>query len=706
MTMFLASLRGAPPARASRRRHPSVSMRPARLSLLSGLLLVIIAAPVSAELEHIIVTARKRAENADAIPLQLSNFSRDDIDTNRIVDLDDFVELSPTLQRVRNGNDVETVLLIRGIGNYGVGEPSVGFFMDGGYRAAGSFATSHVFDIERIEVLHGPQGTLYGKSTTGGAINVIPKRPSHEPTAEFAATAASDALYRASGAVNGSLNGDTLAGRFAFSYEDFSGFYRNRFLNEPVDDNRQAGFRGTLQWEPSAALLVRPMLYYREQDQHGFALTRVSGPRDFDNEFFSRNESNDFTVDAVGAQLFAEYAHEHFTVTSLSAWNRNDESFEVDLDYQPLPLFFADRSFDRTDYSQELRVRSPDTARWRWQAGTFYYYLRGDFRQRILTLGPNGPPLSPQQSLSRATTWSAFAQTDIDVIDAVTVTGGIRYDYDLRRQGLATLSRRASFNNVSGNAAVTWHLGARSNVYASISRMFRPGGFNEGGLPGFSDEKATVYELGFKTRPLDWLAASGAVFNNRIKDAQNLDIDLATVTEITANKGNAEIIGFEVQLSATPLTGLTVDLSGSWLDHEYNNYRAFRFGPAGPAVIDFTGNDLQWVADYQALAAVDYRRPLALFGRSLTGAVTVNASFLGPMAWDDFNSAFSDDRQVVDVTLALEHPRWRAQLFVDNLFNAEFFTNFVSAFRFPFAGSDLAAPGPERQVGVRVTWRF
>ena len=197
-------------------------------------------------------------------------------------------------------------------------------------------------------------------------------------------------------------------------------------------------------------------------------------------------------------------------------------------------------------------------------------------------MAPGGAPLSIQRSVTHSTTWSGFAQTDFDWSDRITLTAGVRYDYDVRKQTTTTTSRRESFNNVSGDAAVTFALYPHTNLYARISRMFRPGGFNEGGLPGFDEEKATVYEIGVKSSPRRWLHLTGAVFNNRIKNAQNLDLDLASIVELTRNKGNAEIVGFELRLLAEALDGLTVDLGGTWLHHEYDNFTALRFGPAGP----------------------------------------------------------------------------------------------------------------------------
>lgn len=665
-----------------------------------------VTASVVTSMEEVAVTARKRTEIVDDIPVQVSVFSATEVARARIFNLDDYVNLTPSLQRVRNGNDTETALLIRGLGNYGAGESSVGFFVDGNYRAAGSFATSHIFDIERIEVLHGPQGTLYGKSTTGGAINVIPKRPSHEPTAEFSATAATDSQYRATGAFGGPLVKDAVAARIAFSYEDFGGYYKNSLLREPVDDNRQLGVRGSVQWEPSDEITIRPSIYFRDQEQHGFSAERVAGPRDYHIGTFRRDTSNDFTTDAVGLNLSAEYASALFNVSSLTAYNANDEYFQADFDYQTSPIFYADRSHDRNDFSQEIRISSNDNRRWRWQIGTYYFGMRSDFSQRILFSGPRGIPLSIQRSVSHAATWSVFAQTDFDFSDRVTLSGSMRYDYDVRKQKITILNRRQSFNNVSGNAAISVALTPRANVYASISRMFRPGGFNDGGLPGFDEEKATVYEIGVKSTPRRWLHFTGALFNNRIKNAQNLDIDLATVLEITRNKGNAEIIGIEMRLVARPLEGLTFDLAGTWLDHEYDNFRAFRIGPAGPATIDFTRNDLQWVADYQAVAQVDYHRPISIAGTPIAASARVATSFTGPSAWDDFNSAYAKERQLIDLTLGLERGAWRTQFFVDNLLDEDYFTNFVAGFRFPFAGSDLGVRGEERQLGIRVSWRY
>ena len=120
-------------------------------------------------------------------------------------------------------------------------------------------------------MLHGPQGALYGKSTTGGAINLIPNRPAFERSADFSLTAATPEMYRANGALGGTLvEDDVIAGRMAFSHEDFGGFYKNSFLREPLDDNQQSAARAALLWQPAASIEVRPTVYFRDQAQHGF----------------------------------------------------------------------------------------------------------------------------------------------------------------------------------------------------------------------------------------------------------------------------------------------------------------------------------------------------------------------------------------------------------------------------------------------------
>jgi len=134
---------------------------------------IVLAITPAAALETVLVTARKVPEHADDVPGQLTVVNRQALDLHHVDRLDDYVRLDPALQRIRNGNDQQTLLLMRGLGNYGDSEPSIGVFDDGIYQSAGAQASAPAFDLERIEVLHGPQGTLYGKGTTGGAINRV-----------------------------------------------------------------------------------------------------------------------------------------------------------------------------------------------------------------------------------------------------------------------------------------------------------------------------------------------------------------------------------------------------------------------------------------------------------------------------------------------------------------------------------------------------
>jgi len=192
-----------------------------------------------------------------------------------------------------------------------------------------------------------------------------------------------------------------------------------------------------------------------------------------------------------------------------------------------------------------------------------------------------------------------------------------------------------------------------------------------------------------------------------VRQAQNLDIDPATFGDVTVNEGHVRIGGLELRARWQRVANLTLEASGNWLDADYDDYRPLRVGPRGLRRYDLSGNRLQWVSEYQLHGSAEYRRRVRVANRDLSAYVLLDAAINGPRPWEDFNRNVSPREDLVNLRGGLETRRWRFAVFVENLLDEDYFTNYVAGFRFPFAGgTDLAAPGRPRQIGVRLALSY
>jgi iron complex outermembrane receptor protein len=440
-------------------------------------------------LEEVIVTAQKRAQSLQDVPLAVSALTSESMRAAGISDMEDLARQVPSLQVQTNVAPVATSYRIRRVGNIGnipTFEPAVGVFMDGAYRNRPLFTASDMFDVERVEILRGPQSTLYGKNTTAGVVAVYTKKPgdSLEGNARLDVgqlDGASDAtLYRFLGGVSGPLT-DTLGGSIGVSMVDQEHTFDSALNGSDAQANNQErqALRGQLQWQPDDALSIRLIGGYMQEDDDttladvyiapGSQAAAASGFLQLigDAQSCSSNDPldqkhcsrtpNTTDLEASEATLLADYVLENgWTVTSISSWDWFKFKGTVD-DVAQLasPLLKFHDTQEAESWQQELRLSSAGGETVDWLGGMFYYkndFDRGDhgdrytFLEDTLSAAP-GPSLLLQQlfgvpipvpfatpgqngvyAASQNTEYvGVFGQATWNISDSFAITGGIRW---------------------------------------------------------------------------------------------------------------------------------------------------------------------------------------------------------------------------------------------------------------------------------------
>ena len=439
-------------------------------------------------LEGVIVTARRRQEDLQSVPAAVSVVNGDLLDNSYTVNTQQLSQLVPSLY-YNSANPRNTAYTIRGLGsntlsisaaNDGI-EPGVGFYVDQVYHARPATAAFDFTDIERAEVLRGPQGTLFGKNTTAGAIHVISREPSFEPTGNAEVLYGDHNFVQAKGAISGPLFSDVVAGRLAAQITQRDGLLTNVNTGEKLNELDNYALRGQLLFVPADNVKLRLIgdvsdldsacctqnflrvgQSLRSPSRQFPALAAGLGYEPPSRDVYDRlsDIDTDLHVDTQdgGVSLIADWDVGSVTLTSVTAWRYWDWDVANDRDYTGIPIQMVQRIPSRQDqYSQEFRVASNGDARLSYVAG-LYYFSQEISGHPTSIYGPEAAYwlLNPanftvpiprnlldgygQEGDSRfeMESYAAFGEVNYDVTARLTATLGLRYTFEDKEGAYAT----------------------------------------------------------------------------------------------------------------------------------------------------------------------------------------------------------------------------------------------------------------------------
>lgn len=589
-------------------------------------------AAVGAELEEIVVTAQKREESSQDIGIAITVLNRDQLVNARVDNIQDLPNLTPSLQVGESFGFAQ--VMIRGIGTdnpFAGGDPSVGMHIDGVITGQSSAQFGSLFDIGRIEVLRGPQGTLYGRNTTGGSVNVITNKPTEEASGYARLTAGNYDLIGFEGAVGGSL-GDRLQGRLAVRKVDRGGYGENIADGSDIDDADQSSIRGQLLWLITDDMDLRLAAEYHEEDDANYmpkfraasydpaplpALepqpvsgVRASDPRNLNSNVNLQNkrEQSSYTLE------YNWTINSALSVESLTNYQTFDKVPQADFDMTDVDFYIWSESFETEQFSEELRF-SFERERLHGLLGFFYYTEDMESDNRLdLPLVPQAvadsvPVLNgcgfddnvsdqiigaPPGDLcfhfrgtADAEAYAIFANVVFEFTSSLKLNVGARYS-DEKRGGntdrwtapgapVITFSDERSFSDLSPGVRMEWFPAEDLLFYGSYSEGFKSGIFLSGQTsPVLEPETVDAYELGMKGTFLDRrLQLNAAAFLYDYTDLQqgrSVPAGTSGFTLVYENAASAEISGAETEFSWLPSDNLRIDGSVTYLDASFDDY--------------------------------------------------------------------------------------------------------------------------------------
>jgi iron complex outermembrane receptor protein len=568
-------------------------------------------------LEEIIVTAQKRSESLQDTPVAVTAVTGESLESLNRDDIAAIAVQTPSLAYSEAGGEAQ--IYIRGVGSnlFTVGaDPSVAMHLDGVYVARANMGINQFFDVERVEVLRGPQGTLYGRNATGGAINILSRMPTDEFEGYGSVLFGSFDRRELKGAISGPLSAG-WSGRLAVRALEDEGYTDDLDPRggDEIDDNDLRAVRGTARWSGESVELTVIGDYsefdggntsIRPIDALGAARVLGAVPTRFGDT--RNNVPSFFEWQTGGVNVTLEWRiSDALTLTSVSGYRAWDSDFLFNTDGTEIEVTRTTQVYDTKQYSEELRLNG-DFGRLKWIAGAYYldedrFGALGLVRANLATPGVFIIPAD-----NDGTALAFFGQADYAVTDRLTFTAGIRYSdekkEDVSRQlnvfapplGTTPLSEIlvGLFGNLnfppmaagSRTGDKTWQawtpkigLSFAPNedvlLYASYSKGFKSGGYNDfqPSNPVYDPEFIKSYEVGAKTEWLDnRLRLNAAVFYYDYTDLQ-VSSFLNSLT-ITTNAADSTVKGAELELQWRPIDSLDLNASLGYLDAKYDRYLA------------------------------------------------------------------------------------------------------------------------------------
>lgn len=691
--------------------------------------------------EEVVVTATKNgyAEHVQDVPIAMTALSSSQLESMSFKNLTSLSHVSPNVQLDSNPSATAATanFSIRGLGvNSSIPsiDPTVGVFVDGVYMGIMAGVLFDTFDLEGIEILRGPQGVLFGRNVTGGAVLLRTRAPSQTFEVSGRAALESGPNYILDGSVSGPLVDGALSAKLAAYHNEDEGWFENRLDGASFGASRQTIVRPSLRWTPTEAL---DMTLRMEQGE-----SAGDGPVGQNHALFSR-DSFDFSIDERGrieSEWNQAFLETHYaipwgdgSITNIVGWREYDSRSRLDVDATASAAFHGALAIDQRQRSAELRYAGMFGPA---QLTTGVYYFQQDVlyvERRLLAAGRVDTTGGGDGDTSN---YGVFASTDWLLTNSVTLNAGLRYSYEEKQVRVATIRAGGgniaaltlvpdlvdsdSWSDVSPRVGLQWKPTEESQVYGYWAKGFRSGGYNfrntdPGVTPGpFDSEEQSAFELGWKQ---DFGAGRArvnvAAFHNRIDSIQR-EVNtpgVLGVTQIIRNVGDATLRGMEIEGRLRMTHDLVLSMQAGFVHGEFESVT---FDLNGDGRVDAADSavKLPRLAPWTYGGSALYDQPLGAFGQ-LTFRVSFNhrdAAFFTDNNLGRLNAA---DMLDVNVSLAPASAPATFAIYATNLLDETTFGADTILPSSPAFGAGAGRPLPTfsplnkgRVIGAEVRARF
>nr|WP_087575428.1 TonB-dependent receptor [Sphingomonas sp. CDS-1] len=674
--------------------------------------------------DDIIVTAQKRSERLQDVPISISAFGNKQLQTQGITSSSDLTQVTPGLNVTENSSFV--VPFIRGVGSTAIvpGEVgSVSTYIDGVYVPVNVGAIYELANVQSIQILKGPQGTLFGRNTAGGAILITTQPPGFDWTGKLSASYGNFNDRSAHGYVNGPLS-DTVAVSVLGDYTAHDGYLHDIIGNRRAGQRENYSGRAALLFKPTDRLtftLGADYFFFDDasgilaQPRNGYLGQTTATPNPTGPYDIALSTAGVAKGKQYGGSIRAEYDFGGLKLVSITAKRFNRYRNNYDSDGTPINRqIIKDNEMVKT-FSQEFQLVSSDSGPFNWVLGGFYSDQNAGYDPVFVNTARIDSRVNTRVA-------AIFANGTYKLGD-FELTGGIRYNIDkdvyTGKLNGATLvdHARKKWTSVTPRAVIAYHPDSSFLAYASFSKGFKSGLFNQTSFSStpINPERITAYEVGLKLQMDRSFTLNGAAF---LYDTTGLQVQTqnpVTNLQVLVNAASARSKGFELDTTIRPLSNFTVNAGVSYLDAEYRSFpSAQAFIPNAPAIppaipnstgnqsisIDAGGNRAvrspKWTFNLSAAYTIEMAN-----GGSIIPSV--NLFRTSSYFFDVINRLRQNSYEIVNAQIQWRLPgnRISLSLYGKNLTDATYLRSFSST-----AFTDRAVVGTPRTYGVRIGYEF
>ncbi|MEO9514093.1 MAG: TonB-dependent receptor [Flavobacteriaceae bacterium] len=674
------------------------------------------------QLQEVVVTAEKYENSLQKVPVAMTALGAEMIEQQKVVQIGDLLMSSPNFIAMNAGSPTLNIVASRGILTFST-DPTLGVYIDGVPMFAGYGSSLQLMDIERVEILRGPQSTLYGRNAMGGIVQVITKRPTNH-TRGFAEVSVGNYNYQRYGAgISGPLVKNKLYAGFNGLYDAHKGYFFNEFTGEDFDHPKNYNGNFYLKYLASDKLRFTFNAKAEKNDVEGafpYAVNLESAlatPRTV-----NQNGSNLEVRDLFNTALSVDYNAQKYKLTSITGYTYRQQSYEnYDQDFSSFDLIiYESKAQDQKTLTQEFKIVTSQGEKWQFTGGLFGYYDRfrspntSRFNDDYALFDPNAPYASTLVSTASLYGFAAYGNLTYNLSDKWKLSAGLRFDTEDR--DMVTYSEfeqapnpivvseetkiKDSNNALSSKVNLSFSPNDDLMFYAGYARGFRQGGFNlytsDPNFFTYDPEYTDNFEFGAKSEWLNHkLRANLALFYIKWKDQQqsinypNLYVD--NIGELTSK-------GIELELTALPFKGFEVAYNFGYTDAEY---QTLILPDADGVEQNYEGNKQVFTPNFNSTLSLTYNQSL---GTNVALYVLPQWKLLGKQYFNYYNDLVQDSFSLFNLNLGIKYKDYEISLWGRNLADTKYLS-FAYATSTAVQAPVLYGDSP-RTIGITLRAKF
>lgn len=658
------------------------------------------------EFSEVVITASKSDLKQKEMPAAVSIIPLSSISVNELTSLSQLGAITPNFSMPSYGSKLTSPVYIRGIGSR-INNPSIGLYVDNVPYFEKSAFEFDFFDLERIEILRGPQGTLYGRNSMGGLINIVTRSPLTYQGNHVFVSAANYGSYKANVGHYSKLS-DKLAFSLSANYLHNDGFYTNQFLNKKVDKLDSYGFRNKLIYSVSEKLSIENIAGFEQSKQGGYPyaiyVDSLKKTKDI-----SYNQESSYNRLMFSDALLVKYKAESWEFSNTLSYQYIDDEQKIDQDFTPDSLHFVEQLQTQHMLANEMIFRSNAQTSYSWLFGAFAFRQVSESGVDVETYKSKMWYL---KSYDPDVTGLAFFHQSTYKLGNLSITGGLRYDYEksgLEYKYKGTRARAALppidtvYPNLKDHIvlpklALNYRFD-HSSVYLSYTSGYKPGGYNttfeRPEHLTFKNEKSDNYELGAKTSFFrNIFYADFALFFTQLKNQQIYRTVPSGRGSYLDNAGVSENKGLEISLKNNPVSGFEAMIAYGYTESKIIEY-------VKDSIVNYNGKATPYIPRHTL--AIQLMQSFVFRNNAFLDMLRLNVLYNqnGLLYWDLNNKFEEKSYGLVNAKISFIRKKLQFDIWGKNLSNTKYNT-----FLFEALGNTYAQTGRPLQVGLNVMYRF